>query len=206
MLLFFPFSAKKQYITTKQELFKQKAVFNSLSKRLVRRHIIMVYDGWSLEMDLLANDEWYRWEDFVHFVRYRLGQLSFTYDRRSIRLQLDLPRSLKQYYQPFRIDCRFPENQILINTSFEVDICIRRILSSTDIPDFNNFDSCSPEAFQIYNKAKELYYVHLNELYAITNYTDNLLAEKGVFNRKTFEDRNSLKWIEATIPKVANSK
>lgn len=52
------------------------------------------YEGWSLEMEMLITDEWYLWDDFVHFVRYRLGQLSFTYDRRSIRQHLDLPRSL----------------------------------------------------------------------------------------------------------------
>lgn len=54
----------------------------------------MVYDGWSFEVEMLISDEWYLWDDFVHFVRYRLGQLSFTYDRRSIRQHLDLPRSL----------------------------------------------------------------------------------------------------------------
>lgn len=203
MLLFFPFSSRKEIV--KRESFSYKVNFD-IPKSVAAKRAKMVYEGWSLEMDLLANDEWYRWEDFIHFVRYRLGQLSFTYDRRSIRLQLDLPRSLKQYYQPFRVDSRFPVNQLLINTSFEVDLCIRRILSATDIPDFNNFETCSPEAFVVYNKAKELYYVHLNELYAITNYTDNLLTEKGVFNRETFESRNSLKWIEAANPKIPNSK
>lgn len=156
----------------------------------------MVYEGWSMETEMLANDEWYRWEDFIHFVRYRLGQLSFTYDRRSIRIQLDLPRSLKQIYQPFRADARFPTNQFLVNTSFEIDLCVRRILSAIDIPDFSSYENCSSEAFDIYNKSKELYYCHLNELYEICNYTDNLLAEKGVFNRETFESRNGLKWKE----------
>ncbi|XP_031620453.1 uncharacterized protein LOC116338996 [Contarinia nasturtii] len=89
----------------------------------------MVYDGWSFEVQMLIADEWYLWDDFVHFVKYRLGQLSFTYDRRSIRQHLDLPRSLRQIHQPFRNDVRFPANQILINTSFEIDLCIRRILS-----------------------------------------------------------------------------
>lgn len=156
----------------------------------------MGYEGWSLETDILSNDEWYRWEDFIHFVRYRLGQLSFTYDRRSIRIQLDLPRSLKQIYQPFRLDSRFPANQILVNTSFEIDLCVRRILSAIDIPDFSNYENCSSEALSMYNKAKELYYCHLNELYTITNYTDSLLTEKGVFNRESFEDRNGLVWRE----------
>lgn len=156
----------------------------------------MGYEGWSLETDILANDEWYRWEDFIHFVRYRLGQLSFTYDRRSIRIQLDLPRSLKQIYQPFRNDHRFPDNQILVNTSFEIDLCVRRILSAIDIPDFTNYETCNSEALAMYNKAKELYYCHLNELYTITNYTDALLTEKGVFNRESFEDRNGLVWRE----------
>lgn len=54
----------------------------------------MVYEGWSIDVEMLIGDEWYLWEDFVHFVKYRLGQLSFTYDRRSIRQHLDLPRSL----------------------------------------------------------------------------------------------------------------
>lgn len=54
----------------------------------------MVYEGWSFDVEMLISDEWYLWDDFVHFVRYRLGQLSFTYDRRSIRQHLDLPRSL----------------------------------------------------------------------------------------------------------------
>lgn len=167
----------------------------------------MVYDGWSLEMELLANDEWYRWEDFVHFVRYRLGQLSFTYDRRSIRQQLDLPRSLRQIYQPFRIDTRFPGNQLLINTSFEIDLCVRRILSAIDIPEIDNYANCSSEALTIYNKAKELYYYHLNELYEMTNYSENLLTEKGVFNRDSFEDRNSLRWKEQITQTVLqNSK
>lgn len=156
----------------------------------------MVYEGWALEVELLANDEWYRWDDFVHFVRYRLGQLSFTYDRRAIRQQLDLPRSLKQIYQPFRLDCRFPHNQILINTSFEIELCIRRILSAIDIPEWPNYENCSPEALALYNKSKELYYCHLNELFEITNYSENLLIEKGVFNRQSFEARNSLRWRE----------
>lgn len=159
----------------------------------------MGYEGWSLESDLLAKDEWYRWEDFVHFVRYRLGQLSFTYDRRSIRQQLDLPRSLRQIYQPFRADCRFPTNQMLINTGFEVDLCVRRILAAIDIPEIENYEKCSPEALTIYNKAKELYYCHLNELYQLTNYSENLLMEKGVFNRESFEDRNSLRWKEIPV-------
>lgn len=202
MLLFFPFSVRKPVV-------KPKSVSRNTHRIIdinISRRLKMVYEGWSIEMDLLTNDEWYRWEDFVHFVRYRLGQLSFTYDRRSIRLQLDLPRSLKQFYQPFRVDSRFPSNQILINTSFEVDLCIRRILSATDIPDFANYENCTNEAFLIYNKAKELYYVHLNELYAITNYTDNLLTEKGVFSRGTFESRNSLRWIEPSNTKPTNSK
>lgn len=54
----------------------------------------MVYEGFSFDVEMLIQDEWYLWDDFVHFVRYRLGQLSFTYDRRSIRQHLDLPRSL----------------------------------------------------------------------------------------------------------------
>lgn len=154
----------------------------------------MGYEGWSLETELLSNDEWYRWEDFVHFVRYRLGQLSFTHDRRLIRQQLDLPRSLRQIYKPFRADSRFPSNSMLINTSYEIELCIRRILSAVDIPDIENYSSCTPEVLNIYNKAKELYYCHLNELYQLTNYSETLLAEKGVFNRESFEDRNSLKW------------
>lgn len=160
----------------------------------------MVYEGWSLEMDLLSNDEWYRWDDFVHFVRYRLGQLSFTYDRRLIRQQLDLPRSLRQIYHPFRVDNRFPINTMLVNTSFEIDLCIRRILAAIDIPDIENYSTCSGEAINIYNKAKELYYCHLNELYQLTNYSENLLMEKGVFNRESFEDRNSLKWKDPSAP------
>lgn len=156
----------------------------------------MLYEGWSLEIELLSNDEWYRWEDFVHFVRYRLGQLSFTHDRRLIRQHLDLPRSLRQIYQPFRVDSRFPSNTMLINTSFEIELCIRRILSAVDIPDIENYSACTPEVLNIYNKAKELYYCHLNELYQLTNFSENLLAEKGVFSRQSFEDRNSLKWRE----------
>lgn len=156
----------------------------------------MVYEGWSLENEMQLQDEWYLWDDFVHFVRYRLGQLSFTYDRRSIRQHLDLPRSLRQIHQPFRIDVRFPPNQILINTSYEIDLCIRRILSAIDIPDIADYSSCSSDALALYNKSKELYYYHLNELYEITNFSDNLLAEKGVFNRQSFESRNSLKWKE----------
>lgn len=156
------------------------------------------YDGWSLEIEMLKNDEWYLWDDFVHFVRYRLGQLSFTYDRRSIRQHLDLPRSLRQIHQPFHHTSRFPLNQILINTSFEIDLCIRRILSAIDIPDFTDYSNCSSDALSLYNKSKELYYYHLHELYDLTNFSDNLLAEKGVFNRQSFENRNSLKWKETT--------
>lgn len=156
----------------------------------------MVYEGWSLEVEMLLADEWYLFDDFVHFVRYRLGQLSFTYDRRWIRQHLDLPRSLRQIHHPFRRDVRFPANQILINTSFEIDLCVRRILSAIDIPDFTDYTNCSSEALAIYNKSKELYYCHLHELYDLTNFSDNLLAEKGVFNRQSFESRNSLKWKE----------
>lgn len=156
----------------------------------------MVYDGWSLEMDILVKDEWFLWDDFVHFVRCRLGQLSFTYDRRAIRQQMDLPRSMRQIYQPFSTSNRFPANQILINTSFEIDLSIRRILSAIDIPDIMDYSSCSSDAIALYNKSKELYYYHLNELYELTNFSDNLLAEKGVFNRQSFEIRNSLKWKE----------
>lgn len=159
----------------------------------------MGYEGWSLEMELLSNDEWYRWEDFVHFVRYRLGQLSFTHDRRLIRQQLDLPRSLRQIYQPFRADSRFPSNTMLINTSFEIELCIRRILSAVDIPDIENYANCSPEILNIYNKGKELYYCHLNELYQLANFSETLLAEKGVFSRESFEDRNSLKWRDTPV-------
>lgn len=162
----------------------------------------MGYDGWSLEIELLSNDEWYRWEDFVHFVRYRLGQLSFTHDRRLIRQQLDLPRSLRQIYQPFRPDARFPSNTMLINTSFEIELCIRRILSAVDIPDIENYSNCTPEVLNIYNKAKELYYYHLNELYQLTNFSETLLAEKGVFNRQSFEDRNSLKWRDSAAMQI----
>lgn len=156
----------------------------------------MVYDGWSMDTQMLITDEWYLWEDFVHFVRYRLGQLSFTNDRRAIRQHLDLPRSMRQIHRPFDKDVRFPANQILINTSFEIDLCIRRILSAVDIPDFADYSNCSNDALSIYNKSKELYYYHLNELYDLTNFSDNLLAEKGVFDRKNFESRNSLKWKE----------
>lgn len=159
----------------------------------------MVYEGWSLDMDILAKDEWYLWDDFVHFVRYRLGTLSFTYDRRAIRQQLDLPRSLRQIHHPFSLSSRFPTNQILINTSFEIDLCIRRIMSAIDIPDFGDYSTCSTEALNIYNKSKELYYYHLNELYDLTNFSDNLLAEKGVFNQQSFESRNSLKWKEEVV-------
>lgn len=132
----------------------------------------------------------------MHFVKFRLGQLSFTYDRRSIRQHLDLPRSLRQIHQPFRCDVRFPANQILVDTSFDIDLCIRRILSAIDIPDFTDYSNCSSDALAVYNKSKELYYYHLNELYELTNFSDNLLAEKGVFNRQSFESRNSLKWKE----------
>lgn len=162
----------------------------------------MVYEGWSLEIEMLERDEWYNWDDFVHFVRYRLSQLSFTYDRRAIRQQLDLPRSLRQIHNPFRKDARFPVNKILINTSFEVDLCIRRILSAIDIPDFGDYSGCSNEALNVYNKSKELYYYHLNELYELTNFSDNLLTEKGVFNQLSFENRNSLKWKDT----IVNSK
>lgn len=105
----------------------------------------------------------------------------------------------RQIHGPFSRDVRFPVNQILINTSFEIDLCIRRILSAIDIPDFTDYSNCSNDALTVYNKSKELYYYHLNELYELTNFSiDNLLAEKGVFNRQSFESRNSLKWKELT--------
>lgn len=114
---------------------------------------------------MLISDEWYLWEDFVHFIRYRLGRLSFTspHERRSIREFLDLPRSLRQIHQPFSANIRFPANQILVNTSFEIDLCIRRILSAIDIPDVADYSICSNDTLlSIYNKSKELYYYHLN--------------------------------------------
>lgn len=61
-----------------------------------------------------------------------------------------------------------------------------------------DYSNCSSDALAVYNKSKELYYHHLNELYELTNFSDNLLAEKGVFNRQSFENRNSLKWKEPT--------
>lgn len=187
----------------------------------------MVYENWSFEMEMLIGDEWwvlqkfvfffnrlslklcnvfrfrYLWDDFVHFVKY-LSRLSFTYDRRSIRQHCDLSRSIRQIHKPFSSQTRFPLNQILVNTSFDIDLCLRRILSAIDIPDFTDYSTCSSDALSLYNKSKELYYYHLHELFDLTNFSDNLLAEKGVFNRQSFETRNSLKWKEPTIN--SNSK
>lgn len=115
----------------------------------------MAYKGWSTAIDELASDDWYGYEDFIRLVRRRLLHLSFTYDRESIRSKLNFLNSLdlEIITQPFRPDRRFPKDVLLINTSFEVEACLRGMLSATDIPDIKDMDKFSPEAANIYNKS-----------------------------------------------------
>lgn len=152
----------------------------------------MPYEGinggpWPLRAELLSQDLWYKCLGFVT-ARNELAQLSFKCQRTYIRRKLN---TMSQIHQPFRIDKRFPPNEIYINASFEIGSLIRCILSALDVP-----ESCSG---QEYDKAKEAYLVCLKKLFAITVFRDGINpvkpSDRGVFDQESFEDSYKVRWV-----------
>lgn len=152
----------------------------------------MAYEGWISQNKLQVENEWFEWDKFVE-TRKRLQELSFTQQRDEIKAII---ATLNNEFSVFTVDTRFPRKKIFINATYGIGFCVRRMLSAIDIPNIADY-TCSSESIPLYDKAKELYYDNLDEMFKMANFADGVLpADKGIFNRQKFESRYNLRWKE----------
>lgn len=138
----------------------------------------MSYNEWSLKLKLLARNEWYDWNQLVHYVRNDLAQKPFVDIVRDYRTVLTLSTPLRRITTPFSRTTRFPIDSILINTSFKVDSCFCEMRTAVASTGSTMFVGSS-----------------LNKLYEILNQASQIPEQTGVFDRDSFEKYFKLKWM-----------